>query len=404
MAKVYNCVRNGKEYYRINRKVGEQVNSEGKVIPVKKVFYGDGKTDAENKWKAYMQWLDEEKVREAERLAEEQRLKEEAEAMNSDLNKPLYKVMDDWIEVFFNNCELSESTKALYVSNYKLHFRDTELASKKLGEVTALMIQKFYNECDLKNSNLKSINKLLLHFYNYCELNGICGNVIRPVKVPKKDTADKLHGIHEIDVWDDDDLKKVINALSGTTMRFLVVLAVNSGCRISELMALTYNDIDGNKLIINKQTTEVTYGDKKGVRLSNTKTACSNRVLYLSDEVVKEFKKHQLIHKKEMVKCGYRTDLIFSTNTGNYHHKRDVTRSLERLYKRIGVPRHKFHSFRHTFATNLSRAGVPIEQTSKLMGHSGIDVTSQYYINIGQEEKLDAVERIVHFSLGRKEA
>ena len=387
MAKVYNCVRNGKEYYRINRKVGEKVNSEGKIVPVKKVFYGDGKKDAEDKFKAYMEQL---------------KIQEEEAKLVPDLNKPLYQVIDHWIEVFFNNCNLSESTKALYVSNYKLHFRDTELASRRLADVTALMIQEFYNNSDLKNSNLKAINKLLVNFYNYCELNAICSNIVRPVKVPKKDTADKLHGVHEIDVWDDADLKKVIKALSGTTLRFLVVLAVNSGARISELLALTYNDIDGNKLTINKQTTEVTYGDKRGVRLSDTKTACSNRVLYLSDEVVKEFEKHREIHRKEMDQNGYITNLIFSTNTGHLHYNSEVTRSLKRLYKRIGVPQHTFHSFRHTFGTNLSRAGVPIERTSKLMGHSGVNVTSQYYINIGENEKLDAVKKIVHYSLDKK--
>ena len=124
----------------------------------------------------------------------------------------------------------------------------------------------------------------------------------------------------------------------------------------------------------------------------------------VSDEVVKEFEKHRKIHRQEMIDNKYMTNIIFSTNTGNYHFKSEVTRSLKRLYKRIGVPQHTFHSFRHTFGTNLSRAGVPIERTSKLMGHSGVDVTSQYYINIGQAEKLDAVQKIVHFSLERKEA
>ena len=388
MAKKYNCVRNGKEYYRISRKVGEKLNSEGKIVPIKKVFYGDGVKDAEAKYEAYMQRLEEEKQAQAEE-----------EAMHSDLNKPLYQVIDHWIEVFFNHSELALPSKALYVGNYQRYFRDTELASMKLKDVKAKMIQEFYNTSNLKFSNLQAIDKLLLHFYNYCELNEICPNVARPLKVPKKDKAEKLHGIHEIEVWDDDDLKKVIDALKGTTMRFLVVLAVNSGLRISELLALTYDDIDGNKLTVNKQITEVTYNGKSGVRLSDTKTACSNRVLFLSDEVMREFEVHRRIHKEEMKKNHYITNLIFSTSTGHYYFKRGVTRSLTRLYKRIGVPKHTFHSFRHTFASNLSRAGVPIEQTSKLMGHSSVNITSQYYINIGQDEKKDAVEKIVKFSL-----
>lgn len=388
MAKKTNCVVNGKEYYKINRKVGEKVNGEGKVVSVMKTFYGKGKADAEAKYKAFM----------------EQKRIEEEEANAGDLHKPMYQVIDKWIEVFFNNSDLAVTTKALYVGNYRRYFRDTELASRRLSDVTALMLQQFYNDSDIKHSNLKAINKLLLQFYSYCELNGICSNVARPLKVPKKETAEKLHNIRTIDVWEDEDLKKVISALSGTTMRFLVVLAVNTGARIGELLALTYNDIEGNKLTINKQTAEINYGGQSGVRLADTKTACSNRVLYLSDEVVKEFEKHRKIHKQEMVRKGYVTNILFSTNTGQLHHQREVTRSLSRLYKRIGVPQHNFHSFRHTFGTNLSRAGVPIERTSKLMGHSGVDVTSQYYINIGQNEKLDAVEKIVQFSLERKNA
>ena len=64
------------------------------------------------------------------------------------------------------------------------------------------------------------------------------------------------------------------------------------------------------------------------------------------------------------------------------------------------MPLHTFHSFRHTFATNFSRAGVPIEQTAKLLGHSDIKVTEQYYLAVRNEEKLDAVNKIVKFSLG----
>lgn len=72
---------------------------------------------------------------------------------------------------------------------------------------------------------------------------------------------------------------------------------------------------------------------------------------------------------------------------------------LNKIYKKIGVPQHTFHSFRHTYGTNLSRAGVPIERTSKLMGQSSTEVTQKYYINVGQEEMQDAACKIVHFSL-----
>ena len=85
---------------------------------------------------------------------------------------------------------------------------------------------------------------------------------------------------------------------------------------------------------------------------------------------------------------------------GHFTIKRNIIRSLKRLYKRIGVPCHKFHSFRHTFGTNLSRAGVPIEETAKLMGHSSIEITAKYYINIDAKRKREALEKIIKYSLG----
>ncbi|MBE5036174.1 tyrosine-type recombinase/integrase, partial [Gallibacter intestinalis] len=69
------------------------------------------------------------------------------------------------------------------------------------------------------------------------------------------------------------------------------------------------------------------------------------------------------------------------------------------LYKRIGVKHRKFHAYRATFATNLARAGVPIEQTAKLLGHGDISVTARYYVHVSAEKQASAVERIASFTL-----
>ena len=183
-------------------------------------------------------------------------------------------------------------------------------------------------------------------------------------------------------------------------MRFMIVLAVNTGARISELLALTYDDIHDNLLYINKQISEKDPDGKASApHLDSTKSTSSNRVIPLSDAVLREYATHRLIHQKEMLKNGYRTSNIFTTGTGNYYYRRNVTRALQRLCSRIGIRYRKFHAFRHTFGTNLSRAGVPIEETFKLMGHSSINVTMKYYVHVDARRKLDAVEKIAVFSL-----
>ena len=128
------------------------------------------------------------------------------------------------------------------------------------------------------------------------------------------------------------------------------------------------------------------------------------RSIPITEETYSALLEHKKWHQQEMLAKSYRTSQIFTTCKGNLYDPRSIRHTLDRIHGDAGVPKYGFHVYRHTFGTNLSRAGVPIERTSKLMGHSGVDVTSQYYINIGQEEKLDAVEKIVHFSLERKEA
>ena len=54
-------------------------------------------------------------------------------------------------------------------------------------------------------------------------------------------------------------------------------------------------------------------------------------------------------------------------------------RSLQRLFKLAGIENGYAHRFRDTFSVELLLAGVPIEQVSVLIGHSGSKITSMHY-------------------------
>ena len=381
MAKKTNCTVNGKDYYRICRKVGKKLNKCGVWVDDYRNFYGASKREAEEKYNTFMQRKDNGVVS----------------------GKCLGELIQEWIDNIFSESKLATGTKYGYIRSYQHLFTGCSLAGRMIDEVSAMDLQLFYNQLIENGSaagSVKHMHNLLVRFYKYVELNGIGRNITTSVTVPNRDRAPAVDLGDDLTIWSDKDIRLVINALSGTTMRFVVVLAVNTGARISELLALTYDDIHDNLLYINKQLSEKDPDGKTAVpHLDKTKSINSNRVIPLSDAVLREYAMHKLIHQKEMLKNGYRTSNIFTTGTGTYYYKRNVTRSLQRLYKRIGVRYRKFHAFRHTFGTNLSRAGVPIEETCKLMGHSSINVTMKYYIHVDAQRRLDAVEKIAAFSL-----
>ena len=86
--------------------------------------------------------------------------------------------------------------------------------------------------------------------------------------------------------------------------------------------------------------------------------------------------------------------LVFTNINGNPLDYRVTTRSLERFYKRNGIPNKKFHAYRATFCTNLCKNGVPIQVASKILGHSSIEVTAKYYTSININEMSEAISKL----------
>lgn len=378
MAKKTNTTINGNKYYRIYRKVGMKMSKHGVWVDDRKAFYGETKKEAEEKYREYMK------------------------SNNHSVDKKCVgELMDMWLETTFKHSDLSESTKLNYESAYKNNFKGKPIAGKLITEITPLDLQKFYNDNvdKIAPGTMTSLSKIVRKFFKYADLNGFCRDITASVTVPKRRKTDSEEFDEDVTVWEDEHVKKIIQSLEGDTKRLLIVLAANTGARIAELLALTYDDIKDNVLIINKQLAERSYGEAEGFHLVRTKSSCSNRAIPLTDEVMKEVEKHKKLHQLEMQANGYETKNIFTTNTGQYYYRRNLQVALKRLYDRIDVPYHNFHSYRHTFGTNLSRAGVPIEETAKLMGHSSVDVTAKYYINVDAKRKLEAVQKITGYSL-----
>ena len=66
---------------------------------------------------------------------------------------------------------------------------------------------------------------------------------------------------------------------------------------------------------------------------------------------------------------------------------------FSRVVQATDLPYLTFHSLRHTHATILLGAGVPITVVSKRLGHSSIAITGDVYSHVNAEMASDAAER-----------
>ncbi|HOL71234.1 MAG TPA: site-specific integrase, partial [Bryobacteraceae bacterium] len=94
-------------------------------------------------------------------------------------------------------------------------------------------------------------------------------------------------------------------------------------------------------------------------------------------------KLHREAQEEDRALCGpdYRTDLdlIFADPAGNYLLPSSISRAAVRLAKKAGLSGVGLHSLRHTHASTLIRAGVPIPNVSKRLGHRDTYTTAKIY-------------------------
>ena len=378
------------DYYRLSvSNVKDYDEASGQFIYKRKYFTGKNKKDAEQKYDAHKEYIEALEIElsksTSERLAE-RRFKESIEAY-----------IDN---TFMPDSSIKDATKLRYINSYHNIFDEQDILSKPLRAVCGEDLQSVFTKSNYAPSSKEAALKLLRNYYKYASSQHITHDITQGIVIPKAKTRRKDQSIV---VYTRDELNAFIDRIpSDNRLRFLIILAIETGCRIGELLALTYNDIDtdANTININKSVSEVAPIKTKNndrervIEVTTTKSIESVRSLPITSLIKRELAIHKKWHKAESLRIGYRNDYIFTTKTGELYFPSNMRTALKRLCLRIGIEPKGWHAFRHTYGSRYAAAGVPIEQVSKLMGHSDISVTSKYYLNITSEQKMNAVSMV----------
>jgi len=181
--------------------------------------------------------------------------------------------------------------------------------------------------------------------------------------------------------------------------RAMVMLAGSTGLRRSELVALTWRDIDLELMQVNVRRSCVRnhFGD--------TKTEASRKPVPLHPSVVKCLK----VWRED---SPYRGDDDFIFPSIRLKGKQPL--SPDTLLKKIIRPavvragiKDKaigWHSFRHSLATNLRAAGVDLKTAQELLRHANSRITLDVYTRAISATKREANNRVMEmvFEAGRK--
>ncbi|GGP36041.1 tyrosine-type recombinase/integrase [Saccharothrix coeruleofusca] len=195
----------------------------------------------------------------------------------------------------------------------------------------------------------------------------------------------------------------LLAAAENTPMRGYIVVALLSGARTEELRALTWSNVD----LLGDDTGPIPVPPNvkvwRSVRASgDTKTRKSRRSLALPQRCVEALKDQQARQSSLREAAGdawQEHDLVFTTKVGTALDDANVRRDFRRVVKTAGLKPEDWtpRELRHSFVSLLSDSGVPIEQISRLVGHSGTFVTELVYrkqIRPVVQEGATAMDRI----------
>jgi integrase len=166
--------------------------------------------------------------------------------------------------------------------------------------------------------------------------------------------------------------------------RTIVLVAVLTGMRIGEILALRWKRLD-----LTRGAIEVAETFSDGC-FGTPKTRSSRRVIPMSSAVREAFESHGAANSRTAP-----DDLVFSTSKGTPLSPKNLyNRVLAPTCDAIRISRVSWHSFRHSNATLLGEVGESLKTAQAILGHSDLETTLNTYMHAIPDSQRRAVEKV----------
>lgn len=264
-----------------------------------------------------------------------------------------------------------------YAAAIRLHIAPA-LGAVPVAKLTPQHVQAFYDNLGARRSPAtvhKLHNGVMYPALALAVRWGLATrNVAALVELPKLGAA-KRRALSR------DEARRFAEAVAGDELEALYLLALTTGMRQGELLGLRWADVDldGGVLAVRQQYKRL----EDGRGMGRPKSEAGRRMIALTPFVVASLRRH-----KERAGAG---ELVFADAAGGPIHPETLRRvHFYPLLARTGLPRVVFHELRHSAATILIAAGVPLSVVSRLLGHSSVRITDSVYGHIAVEDQAPA--------------
>ncbi len=266
--------------------------------------------------------------------------------------------------------------------------KKSDFAEMPIQEVTRDDLQDFFNSLkDYSNSYITKIFQTINSaFEEALQRDLILKSPMKYVLKPKSNKPNK-----KVEALTLEQHQLFVKDIEKEKYKNILLIAINTGMRCGEILALQPKDIDFDKGVI-KVTKTLTRNDYDAFTIkAGTKTYDGTREIPFDEEL-----KQVLINSLAQQEKN-EFDLIFSVE-GKIIRPSTMNNTFKKICKRLNFEgNYNFHMLRHTFATRCIESGVPAHVLQKILGHSNVSITIDTYTSIFDKYKKEEFDKYLQY-------
>ncbi len=310
-----------------------------------------------------------------------------------DQRQTVEQFLSSWLET--RRAELAEGTWRRYEQCARLHI-NPQVGRTKLAQLTPQAVQQLYamvlahGRCSTTARHVHAVLHRALE--SAVRLGLVTRNVADMVDAPRK----RRVAIHPLTR---EQARQLLATAANDRLAAVFVVALATGMRIGEMLALRWRDVDLARGSLSVTATLAwSTGKPTGKPVwAEPKTQRSRRRIALSAPVVEALRQHRTRQQVERLAAGpawQEYGSVFCDEVGIPLNDGHVRRRHWRLLKAAGLPRVRFHDLRHTCATLLLSQRINPKVVSEMLGHSTVSITLDIYSHVLPDMQEDAASAL----------
>jgi integrase len=342
---------------------------------------------------------------------QEKMAKTQVDLQAGNFTAPTKTTVGEWIDIWlheYKRPDLRPTTWDSYAYLVRVHLKPA-IGHIPLKALRPEMVQRLYNEKRAEGLSSRTVRYIhaVLHgaLKQAVRNNLLARNVTEATTRPKEEKK-------EIRPLSQEEARQFLSVVEGDRLSAAFLLALGTGLRLGELLALRWDDLDlkAGTLTVRRGLCRV-YDQEDGERktrlvFQEPKSARSRRTIPMPSNILAALKKHKIRQNEERLLVGAAygdQGLVFCTPIGTPIDPRNMARHFDGCLRKAGLPHVRFHDLRHTFATLMLELGQSPKTVQEILGHSTISITLDTYTHVGMDLKTQAMEKMNAALQGLKE-